>query len=81
MSAMYVVLLLLGYFVATVLLLSVFQDIVWRLRMKKREKELRMRGVHPHGATLSHGISVDKVTGAIRSCSRPNLEWYRRLLR
>ncbi len=81
MSTSYVVILLLGYAVATILLLSTIQDIVWRSRMLKRQKELSQNGVHPHGATLSHGISINTRTGQVTSYSRPNLEWYKRLLR
>lgn len=72
--------LVIGYAIATLLIGIVAQDIVWRRRMLKREKELRECGVVPSGATLRHGLTIHKKTGKIRSSSEANLAWYRHLL-
>lgn len=68
-----------GIYIAYVVL-TALRDVRLRMKMKKREKQLRDAGVTPYGSTLSHGICVNKKTGKFKADQRESLMWYKRLI-
>lgn len=56
------------------------RDVRLRLKMKKRERQLRATGVTPSGSTLSHGICINKKTKRFKTDQQESLMWYKRLI-
>lgn len=67
-----------GLFLFTVI--SFYTEFSLRKKMKNREKLLKKSGISPHGASLSHGMCIDKNTNKIVSDQRESSIWYKRLI-
>lgn len=80
MEAQTVLLLIVALGLAVYTIVSVWNDVSLRIRMKRKERELREAGVTPYGSSLSHGMYIDNNTGEICSDSKESLIWYKRLL-
>lgn len=62
------------------LLLVFIGEVQLRAKMKKNASRLEREGVLPAGASLSHGLCVNKATRELKADQMKSLVWYKRLM-
>lgn len=60
--------------------LKALSDIMTRVKMRKKERLLRSKGVSPFGSALSHGMVYNSKTRKIEADHKESITWYRRLI-